>query len=523
MKIIMINSLYNRLALVMLGLFLAAALLLSGFFYHVMDLTQHETSQKLHYGVADYIVQHSGAIRNGEFDQENIKKAFGHLMLLGPATELYVLDKQGHVQAYDAPDEKIIHHHVALEPIKRFLADNVELPILGDDPRSDKQKVFSAAPIYDGEKQLKGYLYIILTGEIYDTISADLRTSQTLKLSFLGLILGLVFLLLAALVLFYTMTRPLKKLSLALQQFEQSDFTKQPNDFSSTALSTTSSQASIITKPIEPMVNAHTCNEMQQLQQSFHRMSHTIVQQFNYLKKHDKIRREFLAYVSHDLRTPLAGTQAYLETLKLKDEALSAEQRRDFIHKAIVNTERLAKMIDELFELARLDNAQVNNGLMLQAERFPIMDVLSDLYAVTIPKAQAKNITLAMDCTENDIMVYADLSRISRVLQNLTENALHYTPEGGEVRVSTQITQDSVVFMIKDSGKGISEEDLPWIFQPYYRSQTAKMQHKKGVGLGLAISQKIIALHHSELLVQSKLGKGTCFSFRLGQFAPSLP
>lgn len=506
MKITMINSLYNRLALVMLGLFLGAALLLSLFFYHVMDLNQHETSQKLHYGVADYIVKHSGAIKNGEFDQDNIKQAFGHLMLLGPATELYVLDKKGQVQAYDAPDEKIIQHQVALEPVKRFLAENVELPILGDDPRSDKQKVFSAAPIYDDAEQLKGYLYIILTGENYDTISADLRTSQTLKISFLSLILGLVFLLLAALVLFYAMTRPLKQLSREIQVFEQSDFTELPKD----------------TSPKKTLIKKNACNEIQQLQQSFHRMEHTIVQQLDYLKKHDKIRREFLAYVSHDLRTPLAGIQAYLETLNLKADDLSLAQRSDFINKAIINTERLAKIIDELFELARLDNAQVNSGLSLQAEMFPIMDLLSDLYAVTITKAQAKNIKLSIDCTENDVMVYADISRIARVLQNLTENALHYTPEGGEVRVSTQISQDAVLFMIQDSGKGIAAEDLPWIFQPYYRSPSAKMKHKKGVGLGLAISQKIIALHQSTLKVDSQLGEGTCFSFRLARFAPNV-
>jgi len=505
MRITMINSLYNRLALVMLGLFLGAALLLSLFFYHVMDLNQHETSQKLHYGVADYIVKHSGAIKNGEFDQSNIKQAFGHLMLLGPATELYVLDKKGKVQAYDAPDEKIIQHRVTLEPIKRFLADNVELPILGDDPRSDKQKVFSVAPIYDDAEQLKGYLYIILTGENYDTISADLRSSQTLKISFLSLILGLVFLLLAALVLFYAMTRPLKQLSREIQAFEQSDFTELPKDSA--------------TK--QSLIKQNACNEIQQLQQSFHRMEHTIVQQLAYLKKHDKIRREFLAYVSHDLRTPLAGIQAYLETLNLKANDLSLEQRSDFINKAIINTERLAKIIDELFELARLDNAQVNSGLSLQAEMFPIMDLLSDLYAVTIPKAQTKNIKLSIDCTENDVMVYADISRIARVLQNLTENALHYTPEEGEVRVSTKISQDAVLFMIQDSGKGIAADDLPWIFQPYYRSQSAKMQHKKGVGLGLAISQKIIALHQSELKVESQLGEGTCFSFRLARFAPN--
>lgn len=496
------GSLYSRLALVMLGMFGVAALLLAMVFYHAMDMTQNETSQKLHFGVADYVVGHSGAIKDGKFDQANIKKAFENLMLLGPATELYVLDTQGRVQAYDAPEEKIIHRQVNTKPIERFLntsKNSLELPILGDDPRSDRQKVFSAAPIKDTAGTVTGYLYIILEGEEYEAISNSLRHNQTLQVSFLGMGLGLAFLLLTALVLFYAMTRPLKQLSREIQAFEASGFTELP--------------ASSRDMPQD------SANEIVLLHHSFRRMGEKIMEQLDNLKKHDQIRREFLAYVSHDLRTPLAGIRAYLETLSLKGDGLPAAKQQEFISKAIVNSDRLTKMIADLFDLARLDNSQVgDNPLTLAMDTLPIADLLSDLYAAVAPVAENKGVKLVMDCPDMGLTVHADIAQLGRVLQNLTENALRYTPAGGQVAISAKPAGDArnlAEIAVRDTGPGISEADLPWIFQPYYRCGRTSAQHREGAGLGLTISQRILALHGAELTVRNVDGGGAVFTFRL--------
>lgn len=493
------GSLYGRLALVMLGLFIIAAFLLSVVFFQAMRITQDETSQRLHFGVADYVVSHSGVIHDGSFDEENIKKAFEHLMLLGPGTELYVLDTQGNVDAYQAPDEKIIQHKVSLKPIKAFLKANKEgngLPILGDDPRSDKRKVFSVARIEDEEGGLDGYLYIILTGEDYEAISSDLRNSQALRMSFLGMGLGLIFLLLTALILFYAMTQPLKRLNREIQQFKDSNFMDLNKN--------------------RALAKSLSSNEVTQLRQSFYCMGGRLVEQLDYLKKHDKVRREFLAYVSHDLRTPLSGIRAYLETLSMKSQVLSHEQQEVFLQKAIVNTDRLADMIEELFELARLDNAKLNaDSIMLDQDTLLIADLLSDLYATLAPVAEEKGVILDIRCPDMGLSVHADIARLARVLQNLTENALRYTSKEGKVQVLAQQFDNQVVIQIQDSGQGVSKEDLRWIFQPYYRGEDAAGQHNKGVGLGLAISQRILALHGSDLKVSSEQGIGTVFSFAL--------
>ncbi len=503
----MFQSLYSRLALVLLSVFLVMAVLFFWLFEQASVATQNEASQRLHLDLAKNIVKDLGITNHGKFDPDMIKEAFHQMMILGPTIELYVLDEKGNLVTYDAPEKKIKRRSINLKPITSFIEKSIDLPILGDDPRStSKQKIFSAARVYaknnesknentDGMGAFVGYLYIIIGGENFDSISTALELNKAWKISLLGIVSALLFLLLASLLLFYALTRPLRRLTKEIKAFESVG--KPSGDYL-----------------IDGNKSDTGKGELNQLKRTFHQMEERIVAQLDRLNKQDEIRSEFLAYVSHDLRTPLAGMKAYLETLELKQDSMSLEERQTYLKKAINNGDRLEGMINELFELTRLESGQVD----AKKEEFMIGDLLSDIYTSLEEKAKKKEVKLIVDCKEPDAQISADMAKIERVIQNLVENAIRYSKRGGEIVLCTErIDQNTHEIKIIDYGSGIAEHHLQYIFEPYYRvSDDNKLKHV-GAGLGLAISQRLLLLHNSSLKVKSKLGEGTTFSFFLSK------
>ena len=490
----MFRSLYSRLALALLAIFIFMAAFQFWFFGVAFTATQNETLQQLHRPLAENIVNDLGVITKNQFDLELIQSAFQSIMLLGPTLELYVLDKSGKVITFDTEQMALKRPNINLKPIIRYIEHSLELPILGDDPRSlEQQKIFSAAAVYEEnnsignrhrEKLLIGYLYIIIGGEKYDTVATALRNSNTWKVSLVAILSALAFLLAASWLLFYALTRPLRRLTKEIKTFEQADNVQ----------NTSQKQG-----------------EIQQLAQSFHQMQQRISKQLDDLKKQEAIRREFLAYVSHDLRTPLAGMKAYLETLELKQASMSNDERQEFISKAIINGDRLQSMIDELFELTRLESQQVE----LHQEAFVIGDLLSDIYASVESKARQAKVNLQIDYQQANIQVRGDIAKIERVIQNLSENAIRYSNPKSTVNIGTEILNDTLCITIRDQGIGIDKKYLPYIFEPYFRAPDELTLKHKGAGLGLAISQRLLALHNISLTVESELGKGTVFRFCL--------
>ena len=510
------HSLYRRISMVLLVVFLIMAGLLVWLFEQSSQSIQDETSQRLHLKLAEHIVHDLSIEEDGSFNSESIKKAFHMMMVLGPSIELYVVDAQGKLLAYDAPEEKIKLRHINIAPILQFTRGEPELPLLGDDPRSaTRLKIFSAASIQHKGKMI-GYLYIIIGGENYDSISTALQLSKAWQIGLFGMGAALLFLLAASLLLFYALTKPLRVLTLEITAFEQSGFRDLP-----------ASRKQYRTPVVIQHKPEHNISgsEVSQLSSSFHHMAQQIVELLERLEKLDKVRKEFLAYVSHDLRTPLTGTSAYLETLALKFDSLDDTEKLDYISKSQANCLRLDSMINELFELARLDNNQVS----LNQQSFSVEDSLSDLYASLEGIAQKKHIQLNVQCDLENSSVTGDIAKLERVIQNLVENAIHYTPQHGTVTISASSTPGGVTssaagsirIAISDTGQGIGEEELPYIFEPYYRSKNALEPYQKGTGLGLAICQRLLALHDIKLNVDSSLSQGTCFFFDIQLEAPA--
>lgn len=219
------------------------------------------------------------------------------------------------------------------------------------------------------------------------------------------------------------------------------------------------------------------------------------------------MRRELVANVSHDLRTPLASIHGYIETILMKHDSLDADTRSKYLNTSLQSTAKLKQLVEELFELSKLESKE----RQLNVETFSIGEVAMDTTAHYKIEAQQKNITLETNIPSQLPMVKADLALTDRVLQNLIGNALKYCNEGNTVKVNVAQKENKIWVSVADNGPGISAQDLPHIFDRFKRGRT----DKQGTGLGLAIVKSALELQNEKYTVHSEEGKGTTFQFSL--------
>jgi signal transduction histidine kinase len=240
-------------------------------------------------------------------------------------------------------------------------------------------------------------------------------------------------------------------------------------------------------------------------------MAELIHQQVHQLKETDQLRRELVANVSHDLRTPVTSLQGYLETLVLKEGVLSPQERRRYLDIAVAQSQRLGELIGELFELTKLNSQEMRPRL----ETFSLGELVQDVVQKFRVIVEAKQVTLQAKLGEDLPVVSADIGLIERVLENLIENALRYTPQGGRITVVLSRMGEKIMTRVTDTGCGIPPSDLPHIFDRYYQVGKNHQSGESGSGLGLAITKRILELHESAVEVQSVVNQGTTFSFHL--------
>lgn len=481
----MLRTLHGKLSAVLFGLLCLVGLLYVPLTLFATDRYLEEVHQKLNRTLARNIAEHLVEKRILREDMGGRARAIAEIkrvMFLNPTIEIYLLDLQGRVLAYSGAAGKVQQQRVSLTPVRRFLASPEPPPTLGDDPRNPGvRKVFSAATVMVAGK-VQGYLYVILGGEEYDSVAERLQQSYILRLS-LGIALGgLVLTLLAGLVFFYQLTRRLRELAVAVEgQFRRR-------------------VATATTPPYD---------EIDQLGIVYNQMVDRNEQLISDLRRVDTLRRELVSNVSHDLRTPLAALQGYLETLLIKQNELAPEEQRNYLLTAIKQGERLGKLVADLFEMAKLEAREVQ----LQIETFSLSELVQDVVQQFQLAAEQKKVTLKTHFADG-LPVAGDIARIEQVLVNLLENALRYTDTGGVITASVFISGPNVAVRIEDTGTGIAPEDLPYLFDRYYRVQKRPPQGE-GAGLGLAIARRILELHNGSIRVESAPGTGSAFTFEL--------
>jgi signal transduction histidine kinase len=242
---------------------------------------------------------------------------------------------------------------------------------------------------------------------------------------------------------------------------------------------------------------------------SFNEMADSIVGNMNKMKSVDNLRRELIANVSHDLRTPLAVLKGYIETLQIKKDSLTESQKQEYLQITHSNIDKLSNLINQLFDYSKLEAEQITPI----KEPFSITELSHDLIAKFKVLAEKKRINLQLENPEENCMVFADIGLVERALQNLIENAIKYTEQNGKVTLKLLKKGKNIEIIITDTGSGIPVNEQPFIFDRY--KQVNKQTQKQGSGLGLAIVKKIMDLHDTTIVVLSKPYEGSSFIFKL--------
>lgn len=479
------RSLYWKISALFLILLVLIGMVYTYVTLFTAEMYVQEATQKVSTSLGQHIVQQIHPSDSSRIDETTLKRVFENAISLNPGIEIYLLDPNGNILASSIPDEKIKYKHVSVEHIKKFIADEGKNFILGEDPRGQvKEKVFSAAPVMINGN-LSGYLYIILRGAEYDSMNRMLLDSYILRLGTRSLIVTLVAASIVALVILSLLLKKLRRMQHAVTAFEKGNL--------SSRITVTSN------------------DEIAQLAQAFNSMADTIVQNLENIKHTDDLRRELIANISHDLKTPLTSIQGYIETLILKADNLPAEERKEYLEIILSGTERLIILVEQILEFSKLEAKQTLPSM----EPFSIAELVQDVVQKFQPQAEKQKIRLRAVIPKDLLLVYADIAMIERVLQNLIDNAMRHTPEIGVVTVEIVRNNNSVVVNISDTGYGIPQEDLPHIFDRFYRAEKSRSRNSGGTGLGLAITQKILEAHNSDITVQSAVSAGTTFSFHL--------
>ena len=201
--------------------------------------------------------------------------------------------------------------------------------------------------------------------------------------------------------------------------------------------------------------------------------------------------------------------QGYIETVLIKDSNLTAEERRNYLEVIFSNAERLSKLVQELFELSKLEAKETQP----HREPFSLAELANDLLQKLAPLAEKKGVRLCARFQENLPLVEADIGLVDRVLQNLLDNAVTHTQTGGEICIGLTQRGTKVEICVEDTGSGIAAGDLPFVFDKFYQARTRG--RTGGAGLGLAIVKKILEAHGEPIAVDSRVNEGTKFTFEL--------
>ena len=229
-------------------------------------------------------------------------------------------------------------------------------------------------------------------------------------------------------------------------------------------------------------------------------------------EKEERERRLFVSNVSHELRTPLTSVKSYLEALD--EGALSEPVAPDFIKVSLDETNRMMRMVSDLLSLSRIDNATSHLDIELTNFTAFITFILNRFDKIRSQNAD-KKYEIIRDYPINSIWVEIDTDKMTQVIDNIINNAIKYSPDGGKITVSMKTTETQMILSISDEGLGIPKKDLPKIFDRFYRVDKARSRAQGGSGLGLAIAKEIIKQHHGFIWAKSEYGKGSTFTIVL--------
>jgi len=483
------STLFWKISALLLGILVV----LSAVFLYIMGQSafrfSEEADQHLNKEVAAHIAAELSEQDLDSLNTSELEHLFHGAMVLHPAIEIYFLDTAGKVLSYSAPDSLIKEKQINLVPVKEALNQEGGFYKKSTDPRHpEKDKIFSVAPLTkNGE--LSGYVYVILTGQKYAEARGELLESYIVNVASKTILILVIIAMAVGLLAIYFLTHSHGKVIAAVRKFQKGD--------------------------LNARIDIKQDGEMQALAKTFNEMAAEIQRNIKEIQNMEQSRRELVANVSHDLKTPIATIKGFAETLVLKQHELNLEQKQKYINTILKNTSQLKTLVDQLFQLSKLEANEVKAVI----EPFSMSELLQDNLLKYNIISKEKDIQMESKVPIDLPMAVGDVALIDRALQNLLDNAIKFTPEGGTINLEAYSTNDKIIVKVTDSGIGIPQDKLNIIFERYKKGTEASGSGSGGIGLGLDIVRKILELHQSKIAVSSGPGQGAVFSFELPQYS----
>lgn len=446
--------------------------------------------QQLYGDIASHLAAVTQPFKNGKPDTLVTHDIIHATMIANPSVEVYLLDTLGNILDYVVPDATVRLKAVNISVVKAWLEVSDGLYPMGDNPKQpDEASIFSAAPVYE-QGNLIGYVYAVLASQKQKDILSSINSYFYPRVSAYIFFAALAVAFIVGVVTFFLITDSICTIANTVQRFKEGDYSAR--------------------------IDGKARGNLGVLTSTFNEMADVIVGNFEKITSTEKFRRELIANVSHDLRTPLSIMQGYLETLMIKKDTLAQDDKERYLLVVHDSTRKLSGLVDQLFQYSKLEA----NIIVPEKEQFMIDELASDILMAYQLKAAQRSIQFRLETPDSVPPVFADIALTERVLQNLLDNAFQFTPDGGSITIVLTNGPAGVKVQVIDTGVGIPEDHRSYIFDRYMQFGKADMP-KKGMGIGLAIVKKILELHQSTIEVTGEPGKGTAFRFVLPVAKPA--
>ncbi|MGI8952664.1 MAG: HAMP domain-containing sensor histidine kinase [Chitinophagaceae bacterium] len=442
------------------------------------------STQLLNKDVAAHIAKFASPFDHNGLNKQKADSVFQNAMVISPSAEVYFLDTTGKVIDFHAPENEIKLWKLPLENVKKEIASRGKAYIKGPDPKDpSNEKIFSAAEV-NGKHGKLGYIYVILGSSEYRNVTDMLFSSHISSLALEAFCFIIVLSIVVSIFYVARLQKRFNQIVNVLDRFQEGDF--------------------------EARFQINKGDDMFPITQAFNKMADLLVYNINRLKKSEKERKNFIANISHDLRTPLAIAKGYSETLLIKKDnpEINSQKKEDYLQLISNKIQQVEKMVEQLFELSKLESATFEP----QKEPFIFSEILQEAVNASALVASQKNIHIYCEGCQNNTWIFADIRMIERVIQNLLSNAISYSFKNGQVQIYLKRRNNELIFQIENTGDNLPQDLIEWINSGEDNYMLSEKPVKSAIGL--AIVKKILHLHNYSFQVKSN-AQENAFSFHM--------
>lgn len=486
------TALHRRLAQTLFSILSGMILLLSAGVYYVGHRMAQDADSL---AAMPVLAQLSSEIATTakKLDVQQLLSITARALEVLQGARVYLVELDGRVAADLSLQTARAHREtVDTSPLELFVdhPDQRTIPAFMGDPGDPTERALFIATRTQIES--REYYLVAVLSDLLIQRNTIYALDRFLGPYVIAVIAGLLFIgYLSSKVIFSVMTRRLSSLLAVVESYREGDFRQR------TAVSGN--------------------DELTGLTESVNQMAERIEEQVSALEHRDNLRRELIASVSHDLRGPVGVLRLCAEQINRSPAMHDHPELAERCKVLERSTESLATLLTQLFELAKLEAREASPNL----EPFPIDELLVELTENYRERAASKGVVLSAELPPETIEVWCDSQLIERVLTNLMSNAITYTPSGGSITVTAQPSDETCRIAVRDTGLGIPEEDVPFVFDRSYRVQQDADRETSSGGLGLAIVKRILESHGATIHLESRRNEGSCFWFELRRAAQS--